>query len=174
MLQTVTPSKTISDLTIDSSCKGAKHDSISRVTELEILTERTPMEWLPTHADSYASRIRKFEGWLSEQEESVIAIVGHSQYFRSMLGLKSKFNNVDVWSLQFDVANTTKEDEKKDDIVVESKDDVDNDGDNDKSEEKMNNGLVTEIDGIPLEKLNLPRGWRQLKHHYRYNPNYTK
>jgi broad specificity phosphatase PhoE len=167
MLQTVSPSLITTDVTIDSSAEGAKHPSISRVVELELLTERTPMEWLPTHYDEYAKRIRDFEKWLSQQEEDVIAIVGHSQYFRSMLGLKSKFKNVDVWSLKLDcgaIGDTNDcEDEKKDDVLVDMKEEEDD-------KEEKDNGIVNEIDGVPLEDLILPRGWKLLRHHYRYDP----
>merc|ERR1712038_425013 len=74
---------------------GSKHPSVQRVVELEFLTERTPIEWLPIQHDAFTKRIAEFEIWLSEQPEEVIAIVGHSLYFKTMLGLGSKFNNVD-------------------------------------------------------------------------------
>jgi hypothetical protein len=32
----------------------------------------------------------------------VIGIVGHSQYFKSMLGIPAKFENCDVWEVKFD------------------------------------------------------------------------
>eukprot|EP00555_Chaetoceros_dichaeta_P012154 CAMPEP_0198261638 /NCGR_PEP_ID=MMETSP1447-20131203/10326_1 /TAXON_ID=420782 /ORGANISM="Chaetoceros dichaeta, Strain CCMP1751" /LENGTH=301 /DNA_ID=CAMNT_0043949621 /DNA_START=165 /DNA_END=1067 /DNA_ORIENTATION=- len=86
----------------DSTAAGAKANSVSRVVELEILKERTPIEWLPTNYDAFTKRIASFEKWLGEQPEDVIAIVGHSQYFKSMLGLDFKFGNCDVWELQFD------------------------------------------------------------------------
>jgi len=91
----------------DSTADGAKTNSVSRVVELEILKERTPIEWLPTNYVSFTKRIASFEQWLGEQPEDVIAIVGHSQYFRSMLGLDFKFGNCDVWQLQFDCSVAT-------------------------------------------------------------------
>jgi broad specificity phosphatase PhoE len=184
MLQTVTKiinndnDNTNDSSNNDSSAGGAKHKSVKRVIELELLTERTPLEWLPTHHGQYAQRIKDFEDWLSEQPEDVIAIVGHSQYFRSMLGLKSKFNNVDVWSLQFDSNHGnggssdggSEGNEKKDDVVpIIAKDDK-----NDDNDTVMTTSIVTEFDGIPLEDLDIPRGWKQLKHHYRYDPNYDE
>jgi len=100
MLRCVTsrPDATTDD---DSTAAGAKTNSVSRVVELEILKERTPIEWLPTNYDAFTKRIASFEQWLGEQPEDVIAIVGHSQYFKSMLGLDFKFGNCDVWQLQF-------------------------------------------------------------------------
>jgi broad specificity phosphatase PhoE len=163
----------------DSSAKGAKHPSIQRVIQLDILSERTPLEWLPTHYAAYANRITEFEIWLREQKEDVIAIVGHSQYFRSMLGLKSKFNNVDVWSLQFDPNDDGNDDDS-------DKNDEGGNGKNGKEEKDMNmnmkidetedknRGIVTEIDGVLLDDLKLPRRWKQLRHHYRFDPNYTE
>ena len=35
-------------------------------------------------------------------------------------------------------------------------------------------GVQTEFDGISLEELDLPRGWRQLKHHYRFDASYSE
>merc|ERR1739845_41405 len=39
---------------------------------------------------------------LGEQPENIIVVVGHSQYFKSMLGLDFKFGNCDIWELKFD------------------------------------------------------------------------
>ena len=105
MLQCVTPS--IKDHVTeqqDYSYLGKQHPSVDRVVELPVLSERTPLEWLPVNHDAFTKRISEFETWLGEQPEDVIAVVGHSQYFKSMLGLPKKFKNVDVWSLQFDGA----------------------------------------------------------------------
>lgn len=85
-----------------------------------------------------------------------------------MLGLKTKFHNVDVWSLQLDCSGVgieTKDEEKEEiDTVKDDNDDVGGD----------ECAIVTEIDGKSLDELVLPRGWRQLKHHYRYDPNYSE
>ena len=35
-------------------------------------------------------------------------------------------------------------------------------------------GHQSSIDGVLLEELELPRGWRDLKHHYRYDPSYVE
>ena len=177
MLQSVT-SSTTTPITQDSSSEGAKHPSIQKVLELELLEERTPKEWLPTHYDQYSQRIQKFEQWICDQEENVIAIVGHSQYFRSMLGLKSKFQNVDVWQVSLDVEDVKERHENgnSDETNGEKKDDsmsqISNN--NDDSKEPMEKGIVKEVDGIRLEDLNLPQGWSELKHLYRYDPDYTE
>ena len=105
MLECVTPSiKEHVTGQQDYSYLGKQHPSADRVVELPVLSERTPLEWLPVNHDAFTKRISEFETWLGEQPEDVIAVVGHSQYFKSMLGLPKKFKNVDVWSLQFDGA----------------------------------------------------------------------
>ena len=95
-----TPTKHHIDNTIDSRSNGL------RVVELPALAERTPLEWLPgpLNHDAFTSRIAAFEQWLSDQNESVIAVVGHSLYFKSMLGLDFKFGNCDVWRVTFDTS----------------------------------------------------------------------
>ena len=81
-------------------------DPVQRVVELDLLLEKTPAEWIPGNFASFQSRMDKFEGWLQKQEESKIAIVGHSQYFKAMLGLDFKFGNCDVWQLQFNTSTS--------------------------------------------------------------------
>lgn len=247
----------------DPTIKGSIHPSVKRVVELDILSERTPIEWLPIQHDAYTRRIAEFEIWLSQQPEEVIAVVGHSLYFKNMLGLSAKFHNVDVWSLQFDftVENSVQKVRRDVNVAneVETKkkmmkhfenlgnmmshkkkkkngsasdnsstsesssgghsygggshdkngssthhesfsDNVHSQNDNQTNASSCNvdsqsdrdTGIVissplpsisksqknrmssqTEIDGICLGSLKLPRGWRELKHHYRYDPNYT-
>ena len=79
-------------------------DPVQRVVELEFLAEKTLLEWVPGYFASFQARLDKFEGWLSEQDESSIAIVGHSQYFKAMLGLDFKFGNCDVWKVQYNTS----------------------------------------------------------------------
>lgn len=92
------------DVTVeqDPSAVGCKVDSVNRVVEIPFLSERTPMEWLPINHDAYTKRIATFEQWLREQPEDIVAIIGHSQYFKNMLGMSFKFGNCDVWEVQFD------------------------------------------------------------------------
>lgn len=236
MLQCVAPassqSPTASQSQQDDAIKdndpiimGCKHPSVKRVVELEILSERTPIEWLPIQHDAYTKRIAEFEMWLSQQPEDVIAIVGHSLYFKNMLGLESKFRNVDVWSLQFDFTVENSVQRVKRDVhdaneiqkkkkmqkhfenlssmiqktnlnrrmknanspsnkEENSREDTDDDEEartDTSSECVLDNrdemdtvlslhGPQTEMDGLPLDDLELPRGWRELRHHYRYDP----
>ena len=46
-------------------------------------------------------RIDRFKYWLSQTEEKTIVIVGHSQYFKKMLGLKTLMRNCDVWQCEY-------------------------------------------------------------------------
>ena len=73
-----------------------------RVVSLDILREKTPAEWIPGNSGSLRRRLQAFEEWLTQQPESVVAVVGHSQYFKNMLNLTYKFRNCDVYKLQFD------------------------------------------------------------------------
>lgn len=144
---------------LDSVSGGNKHTSISRVVELDILKEKTPMEWLPMHKGAFARRIFEFEKWLMEQPEDVIAVVGHSQYFKSLLGLPKKFKNCDVWSLELQcpqegTAMTNDASFPQEDVMEE----------NQESEKDC-----YEIDGLRLDSIDLPRGWRALKRHYTFD-----
>lgn len=77
---------------------------VARVEELEMLREKTPQEWIPTEANrkSLTNRMNEFESWIASQPEQRIAVVGHSQYFKAMLGLKNKFDNCEVFEVEFD------------------------------------------------------------------------
>jgi broad specificity phosphatase PhoE len=79
-----------------------KQESVDRVVETSLLSEMTPAEWTPMYRYKFKSRVAEFESWLSEQREESVVLVGHSEYFRSMLGLKFKFQNCDVWQITFD------------------------------------------------------------------------
>jgi len=183
----------------DSSAVGTKASSIERVVELPVLKERTPMEWLPINHDSFTKRIAEFEKWIGEQPEDVIAVVGHSQYFKSMLGLQFKFGNCDVWSLQFDSSITMSHKSVKEDInIAESieqkrklKERLSDSltfatahFKTDKDREEKN--LDEKLDDTPLEasslkndkkenenieEVELPRGWRKLKNLYSFDEN---
>jgi len=78
---------------------GCIAPTVSRVTELACLAERTPMERL--NPETFFRRIYEFQKWLAEQPEERIAVVGHSLFFKNMLGLDFKFENCDVWELRF-------------------------------------------------------------------------
>ena len=79
-----------------------KADSVDRVVELDLLKEMTPQEWMPMYRKHFKKRVEALEEWLSEQDEQNIALVGHSEYFKAMLGLDFKFGNCDVWQISFD------------------------------------------------------------------------
>ncbi|KAG7340775.1 CDP-alcohol phosphatidyltransferase [Nitzschia inconspicua] len=81
-----------------------KVPSISRVIKTEKLIEKSPLEWTPLRYNAFIERIGDFEAWLWEQDEEVIALVGHSQFFKAMLGLDFKFRNCDVWKVKLDLS----------------------------------------------------------------------
>jgi broad specificity phosphatase PhoE len=85
------------------TCNGMldKLVTVPKVVELECLTEKTPLEWIPGFFYKLEDRIDQLQVWLKNQEESKIAIVGHSQYFKTMLGLDFKFGNCDVWQVNY-------------------------------------------------------------------------
>mmetsp|Transcript_42962 Transcript_42962/g.48430 ORF Transcript_42962/g.48430 Transcript_42962/m.48430 type:complete len:266 (-) Transcript_42962:299-1096(-) len=84
---------------------------VSKVIQTDLLLEKTPSEWTPIYYSRFLKRIADFEAWLGEQPEETIAIVGHSQFFKTMLGLKLKFDNCEVWKVDFDAkqGNCSKE-----------------------------------------------------------------
>jgi broad specificity phosphatase PhoE len=76
----------------------------ARVVQTDLLLEKTPAEWTPLYHGSFKRRIADFEQWLEHQEESNVALVGHSQFFKAMLGVDFKFGNCEVWKVHFDAA----------------------------------------------------------------------
>lgn len=102
MLGTVAPENK-SDKAIESGTEESDSEIKNyRVVQLDDLKERTPREWLPFSKESYEGRINSVVRWLGQQEEDVVAVVGHSQFFKTMLGLDYKFGNCDVWEVQLD------------------------------------------------------------------------
>lgn len=83
-------------------CRAPDLKAVKRVEVLDLLREKTPAEWIPGNYASLRRRMDAFEDWLAEQPERVIAVVGHSQYFKAILNLTYKFGNCDVWKVQFD------------------------------------------------------------------------
>lgn len=102
-----------------------KVDPVDRVIELELLKEKTPSEWTPMYWSSFRERITEFERWLGEQPEETIALVGHSQYFKAMLGLDFKFGNCDVWQATFDASKMAKPETAETEVVLPSTIEVD-------------------------------------------------
>jgi hypothetical protein len=82
-------------------------DYIKEVVEIDILTEMTPMEWIPGNSGSLYKRMRAFETWITERPETTIVCVGHSQYFKALLQLPYKFHNCDIIEVQFESYQTT-------------------------------------------------------------------
>ena len=78
-----------------------KVDTVQRVLELDLLLEKTPVEWIPGNYGSLVRRLRELEDWVAAQPETVMALVGHSQFFKALLGLDYKFGNCDVMQVQF-------------------------------------------------------------------------
>jgi hypothetical protein len=123
------------------------------VLEVDMLAEKTPQEWVPGYFDQFKKRIANFELWLSDQPEEKVAIVGHSQYFKAMLGLDFKFGNCDVWQVTFDGSNIV-----SDPLVPATKESVEPSIPAEKSEEKES---LDQCDWI------LPPQWTDLKPLYK-------
>lgn len=121
-----------------------KADSVDRVVELDLIVEKTPQEWTPMYSSTFKKRIEKFEQWLSEQPEETVAIVGHSQYFKAMLGLDFKFGNCDVWQVSFDPSKLACESALPEAVI-----------------EVESNVVSNESPGKPT--WNLPPQWKDLK-----------
>jgi phosphohistidine phosphatase SixA len=86
------------------SKKNRKSPSISRVIKTALLQEKSQWEWTPMCYNGFIERIAGFEEWLWDQEEGVVVLVGHSQFFKAMLGLDFLFGNCDVWKVNFDLS----------------------------------------------------------------------
>ena len=88
---------------IIESSSSTSTSPVQRVVALDELREKTPTEWLPGQGASLRRRIAAWESWLAAQPDTVVAVVGHSQYFKNMLHLSYKFGNCDVYKVEFDV-----------------------------------------------------------------------
>jgi broad specificity phosphatase PhoE len=70
--------------------------------ELECLREISASEYLFSPTKSrLRGRIGDFERWLSERDENKIVVVGHSQYFRYMLGTDTMLENCSIIQCTF-------------------------------------------------------------------------
>jgi len=79
------------------------------VAESPLLLEKTPLEWLPIYGDrQLVGRITGFTKFVETDIKDVAVVVGHSQYFKKMLGMDKKFDNCDIWECYY-----TFEDEEK-------------------------------------------------------------
>jgi hypothetical protein len=88
--------------TNDGSDDDHHGDTKHRVVMTELLLEKTPAEWTPVYFQAFKDRIHRLECWIAEQPERNIVLVGHSQFFKAMLGLNFKFGNCEVWKVDFD------------------------------------------------------------------------
>lgn len=97
------------DVLICSPLDRAKATCDGILTTSEIPTiyrnELVEPTWYETiFRRSFESRISSFENWVQSTAYRRIVIVGHSQYFKSMIRSKEYMRNCDIWqaSLQFD------------------------------------------------------------------------
>jgi len=164
LLGCVTPRPDLKD--VDSSWKGVKAEAVARIVELPSLMERTVYEWVPIQHDAFMKRIQEFESWLDNQPEQNIAIVGHSQYFKSMLDMSYKFDNCDVWQLTY---------------TPQCSCNIFNDSSND-GDSKGNKNCFIKDEDVPYTNTDssdgpntnnvsqkLPRGWSKLTKLYSYD-----
>ena len=143
--------------------------SVDRVVQLDTVMEKTLYEWIPGNIVYLLERIQEFERWLGEQDEDVVAVVGHSQFFKYMLGLDFKFGNCSVWKVQLD---TSKEEEEQTDGANDHDDtggagkgsDEDMDQKKNAKDGNISNNTGDERDG----DYQLPRGWFGLEKLYEY------
>ena len=120
----------------------------------------------------------------------MIGIVGHSQYFKSMLGLPAKFGNCDVWEVKFDFTVELSPQSVKEDVnTVESAETrekikkrfsftpsaltslEETKSDEDANDQGSTHSGMDDDKKTVLERQELPRGWRELKHLYSFDPN---
>mmetsp|Transcript_16280 Transcript_16280/g.29780 ORF Transcript_16280/g.29780 Transcript_16280/m.29780 type:complete len:231 (-) Transcript_16280:55-747(-) len=86
------------------TCEGilASCTNKYRTVVEDSLREKYIREWIPVYgAMSLDARIEAFCETLGKLPEERILVVGHSQYFRRMLGMEKKFQNCDVWRVEF-------------------------------------------------------------------------
>ena len=74
-----------------------------KVRVIPELEEATPYEHV--FSKTLLERIERFKLWLADCEENTILIVGHSQYFKKMLGMKTLMRNCDVWEVKATIHN---------------------------------------------------------------------
>lgn len=77
--------------------------------EHAVVREKTVLEWVPGFTSQLDDRIAEFGKVLAAREETCILVVGHSQFFRRMLGHQDKMKNCDVWCAEFELDPATGE-----------------------------------------------------------------
>ena len=86
------------------TCEGLFKDVLPspEPLQLESLREIIPIDYVaPTRWANAQNRILDFERWIAQRSESNIIVVGHSHYFRHMLGVDFKFSNCEIWKVKF-------------------------------------------------------------------------
>jgi broad specificity phosphatase PhoE len=86
------------------TCEGLFKDIVTspEPLQLESLREIVPIDYVaPTRWANAKNRILDFERWIAQRNESNIVVVGHSHYFRHMLGVDFKFSNCEIWKVKF-------------------------------------------------------------------------
>jgi phosphohistidine phosphatase SixA len=79
-----------------ATCDGLFPTINENKVEVACLREASPTEHV--FHGTWDTRIQEFYVFLANQTAKTIVIVGHSQYFRRMLGVPSLLKNCDVWS----------------------------------------------------------------------------
>mmetsp|Transcript_613 Transcript_613/g.788 ORF Transcript_613/g.788 Transcript_613/m.788 type:complete len:261 (-) Transcript_613:2088-2870(-) len=87
------------------TCRGVvnscSEDHEFTLLELECIREKYISEWLPGYGSSSLNqRIDQFGEFVNKESRTMI-VVGHSQFFKKMLGMDEKFNNCDVWQVEY-------------------------------------------------------------------------
>lgn len=79
------------------TCRGifGSHDTVSDFLELSSLIEMTPLE-IFLFNDRVKVRIKEFEDWLASRPEERVVVVGHSRYFKVMLGAEDVMDNCSI------------------------------------------------------------------------------
>ncbi|CAK9011578.1 Uncharacterized protein SCF082_LOCUS11153 [Durusdinium trenchii] len=72
-----------------------------------LIREKFISEWV--NLGGLDKRIADFAASLVERSEERIVVVGHSQYFRRMLGQEKKMSNCDVWHVELEIDPASKE-----------------------------------------------------------------
>lgn len=133
---------------------------VTRVDELPCLLEKAMAEWIPGNSGKFTDRIAAFEAWLSGQPEPVVAIVGHSQFFRAMLGLENLFDNCDVWEVTWNGSWQEEHSSSRSNAAAS-----DDDKDNVSKEAEEKNDIPADS-GVKSIRNGLPRGWSNLRKRY--------
>lgn len=103
------------------TCDGVLASDTSRkyktVVE-EVIREKYIREWVPGLASGLDDRIQAWEQKLAgfaKETDGAILVVGHSQFWKRMLKMDYKFDNCDVWKVEFQYQDQARVEENGDD-----------------------------------------------------------